>query len=182
MQSPPFPRYLVPPSYLRVYGKIILKWALSKEKGWTWIGFVWLRTETCKALLWTRLWTCGFHKILEISSVAEPQWPYQKKTLLQELNLSSAECACSVCRTQPFQAIVASHQQNSNALSRHSVPLLHALPQWFISLRRYLQFDRLTSRHCVPPWVTALHGYECWYSISAWRTNQVAWESVDSKI
>lgn len=67
--------------YLRVYGKIILKWALNKEKGWTWIGIAWLRTETCKALLWTRLWTCGFHKILEISSAAEQQWPYQKTLL-----------------------------------------------------------------------------------------------------
>jgi hypothetical protein len=32
---------------LGIDGKIILKWILGKE-GWkVWIGFIWLRTETC---------------------------------------------------------------------------------------------------------------------------------------
>jgi hypothetical protein len=35
-----------------------------------WIGSVWLRIGTSGGLLWTRLWTSGFHKMLGSSRVA----------------------------------------------------------------------------------------------------------------
>jgi hypothetical protein len=43
-----------------------------REIGWRlWTGFIWLRITTIGWLLWIRQWAFGFHKMLEISWVAE---------------------------------------------------------------------------------------------------------------
>jgi hypothetical protein len=42
-----------------------------------WTGFVWQRTGTSGGLLWTRPWTCGFHKRMAISWPADPLLAFQ---------------------------------------------------------------------------------------------------------
>jgi hypothetical protein len=43
-----------------------------REVGWeAWTGLIWLRIGTGGELLWTRLWTFGFHKMRGISWVAQ---------------------------------------------------------------------------------------------------------------
>jgi hypothetical protein len=54
-----------------VDGRIILKWTCERLDGGAWTGSIWLRIGTGGELLWMRLWTFGFHKIREISWVAQ---------------------------------------------------------------------------------------------------------------
>jgi hypothetical protein len=56
--------------HLGVDGRIILKWIFRNSRG-AWTLFIWLRIRTDRGLLWTRLWTFGFHKMQGISWLAE---------------------------------------------------------------------------------------------------------------
>lgn len=64
--------------YIGVAGKIILKLILREKDERVWNGLIWLRRGTSDVLLWTRLWTSGFHKIQGICGLAEDLRAYQK--------------------------------------------------------------------------------------------------------
>jgi hypothetical protein len=56
---------------------IMSQWGLGM-----WIGFIGLRIGTGGGLLWTRLWTFGFHKMRGISRLAELSLSFLRRTLL----------------------------------------------------------------------------------------------------
>jgi len=43
-----------------------------------WTGFIWFRIGMGGELLWMRKWTLGFHKLQEISCLAENQFASQE--------------------------------------------------------------------------------------------------------
>jgi hypothetical protein len=49
-----------------VGGWKILKWNLERYEGMVWIVLIWFRIGISWGLLWTRYWTFGFHKMLEV--------------------------------------------------------------------------------------------------------------------
>ena len=59
-------------------GMMILNCIFKKLVGEPWIGLIWLRTGTDCGLLWMRRWTCGFHKMRLISSLAKDLFAYQE--------------------------------------------------------------------------------------------------------
>ena len=51
---------------LDVDGRIMLKWVLRQSLGRAWSRMIWLNIGIGGRLLWTRLWTFGFHTLLGI--------------------------------------------------------------------------------------------------------------------
>ena len=114
----------------------------------------------------------GFHKILEISSVAEQQLPYQQKTLLhghknlttpmQNLHVRSVGHNHSMPSSQCTRLV--GHQQNSNTLSRHlsappprqALPLIHKLQKVSATRSANFTFLQAISFHRESPQFTSI--------------------------
>jgi hypothetical protein len=71
-----------------VDGRIILKWML-KKRGGAQSESIWLRTGTGGGLLWIGWWNFGFHKMWEMSWVAEELLVSQEGLWYNELVIKS---------------------------------------------------------------------------------------------
>jgi hypothetical protein len=85
---------------------IILKWVFRKWTGEAWTGLIWLKIGTGGGLLWMRLWTFGFHKMREISWLAENLLASQAGLCCKELVVIFTKFYCCMKNLWSFLWIV----------------------------------------------------------------------------
>jgi hypothetical protein len=68
-----------------------------------WIGFIWLRTETCNRFSWTWQWTFEFHKRQWISWLAEHTITFSRRTLLNGVSYHSTQLSYRMNTQRPNQ-------------------------------------------------------------------------------